>query len=148
VWGETAALLYWKDRAKSVRTFWGNWVRTGDLFREDEDGYFWYQGRADDLMKVGGIWVAPLEIEECLLRHPMVAECAVVPYTEEGLTLPRAYVVLRNPAEATPQTARALQEHVRAHLSPHKYPRDVRFVETLPRTPSGKVDRKRLREET
>jgi len=146
VWGETAALLYWKDRAKSARTFWGHWVRTGDLFREDEEGYFWYQGRADDLMKVGGIWVAPLEIEECLLRHPLVAECAVVPYTAEGLMLPRAYVVLRDPREATPDLVRALQDHVRSHLSPHKYPRDVRFVESLPRTPSGKVDRRRLRE--
>jgi benzoate-CoA ligase family protein len=146
VWGETAALMYWKDRAKSVRTFHGNWVRTGDLFRQDSEGFLWYQGRADDLMKVGGVWVAPLEVEECLLRHPEVSECAVVPEVREGLTVPVAYVALQDPTHAGPELARALQEFVRQHLSPHKYPREVRFVDALPRTPSGKVDRKRLRE--
>ncbi|MDR5683836.1 MAG: benzoate-CoA ligase family protein [Armatimonadota bacterium] len=145
VWGETAALLYWKDRGKSVRTFHGNWVRTGDLFSQDEDGRFLYRGRADDLMKVGGIWVAPMEIEACLLTHPLVAECAVVPYTEGGLVLPRAYVVLREPQRASPEVARELQAYVRGRLSPHKFPRDVHFAESLPRTPSGKVDRKQLR---
>jgi len=146
VWGETAGLLYWKDRGKSVRTFHGNWVRTGDLFREDEEGRFWYQGRADDLMKVGGIWVAPAEVEGCLLQHPLVAECAVVPREQEGLVVPRAYVVVRDPGRAGEALARELQDHVRRHLSPHKYPREVVFVDGLPRTPSGKVDRKRLRE--
>jgi benzoate-CoA ligase family protein len=146
VWGETAALLYWKDRGKSVRTFYGNWVRTGDLFREDPEGYLWYQGRADDLMKVGGVWVAPMEVEDCLRQHPLVEECAVVPRVREGLSVPAAYVVLRDPTSAGPETARALQEHVRQHLSAHKYPREVYFLPSLPRTPSGKVDRRGLRE--
>lgn len=145
VWGETAGLLYWKDRGKSVRTFHGNWVRTGDLFLQDAEGRFWYQGRADDLMKVGGIWVAPAEVERCLLQHPLVAECAVVPHEAGGLVTPWAYVVLREPGRAGEALAKELQEYVRAQLSPHKYPRRIRFVDSLPRTPSGKVDRKQLR---
>lgn len=142
--GESAALLYWGDHEKSKRTFAGDRVRTGDLFRRDEDGYFWYQGRADDLLKVGGIWVAPLEIESCLLAHPSVAECAVAGYDDGGLTLPRAYVVLRE-AAASDDLARELQDFVRARLSPHKYPRQVEFVDELPKTASGKVDRRTLR---
>src|SRR5438105_3274202 len=118
-----AGLGYWADDEKTARTFAGGRVLTGDLFERDADGFFWYRGRADDLLKVGGIWVAPLEVENCLLRHPAVAECAVVGYEEDGLTLPRAFVVLRGPAEAE-----ELQDFVRARLSPHKYPRDVRFV--------------------
>jgi acyl-coenzyme A synthetase/AMP-(fatty) acid ligase len=145
VWGESAAVCYWGDHEKSKRTFSGDWVRTGDLFERDEDGYFWYRGRADDLLKVGGIWVAPLEIENCLLGHPAVLECAVVGYEEGGLTLPRAYVVVRD-GEPSDGLARELQDFVRTALSPHKYPRDVRFVEELPKTASGKVDRRALRE--
>ncbi|MDQ7859531.1 MAG: benzoate-CoA ligase family protein [Armatimonadota bacterium] len=143
--GESTALLYWDDHEKTKHTFHGDWVRTGDLFRQDADGFFWYQGRADDLLKVGGIWVAPLEIEGCLVEHEAVAECAVVGYEEAGLVLPRAYVVLRAGRAGGPELAKALQEFVRARLSPHKYPRDVRFIESMPRTPSGKVDRKALR---
>jgi len=143
--GDSTALFYWDDHEKTKHTFHGDWVRTGDLFRQDADGFFWYQGRADDLLKVGGIWVAPLEIEGCLVEHEAVAECAVVGYEEAGLVLPRAYVVLRAGHAGSPALAKALQEFVRARLSPHKYPRDVRFIERLPRTPSGKVDRKALR---
>jgi benzoate-CoA ligase family protein len=145
VWGESAAVCYWGDHEQSKRTFSGDWVRTGDLFERDEEGYFWYRGRADDLLKVGGIWVAPLEIENCLLGHPAVLECAVVGYEEGGLTLPRAYVVVRD-GEPPDGLARELQDFVRTALSPHKYPRDVRFVEELPKTASGKVDRRALRE--
>ena len=142
VTGDSSALCYWGDHEKSKRTFHGDTVRTGDLFVRDEDGYFWYQGRADDLLKVGGIWVAPLEIENVLLAHPAVAECAIVGYTEKGLTLPRAWVVARTDVEG-----KELQDFVRANLSPHKYPRDVRFVDSLPKTASGKVDRRALRED-
>ena len=104
-------------------------------------GFYWYRGRADDLLKVGGIWVAPLEVENCLLKHPAVAEVAVVGYEEGGLTLPVAFVVLRDGHEPEIQE---LQDFVRSELSPHKYPRDVRFVSELPKTASGKVDRKSL----
>jgi benzoate-CoA ligase family protein len=141
--GDTAALMYWNAREKSLETFSGDTVMSGDLFARDADGFFHYRGRADDLLKVGGIWVAPQEIEQCLAAHPDVAECAVVGYEEDGLQKPRAFVVLHH--QATPDAA-ALQAHVKATLSPHKYPRDVRFVAELPKTGSGKIDRRALRE--
>jgi benzoate-CoA ligase family protein len=141
--GDTAALMYWQAREKSLETYAGNTVMSGDLFARNADGFFRYRGRADDLLKVGGIWVAPQEIEHCLAAHPDVADCAVVGYEEDGLQKPRAFVVLRHGASAD---AEALQAHVKATLSPHKYPRDVRFVSQLPRTGSGKVDRRALRE--
>jgi benzoate-CoA ligase family protein len=139
VTGDTAALFYFGDDEKTQRTFDGDTVRTGDLFERDDDGFFWYRGRADDLIKVGGIWVAPAEIEHCLVGHPDVVECAVVGAAQNGLTVPRAYVVVRQPVEET-----ALQDFVRERLSPHKYPREVVFVDDLPKTPSGKLDRKAL----
>ena len=143
--GESAGAFYWNDHERSKRTFHGDRVRTGDLFVRDPEGYFWYRGRADDLLKVGGIWVAPLEIESCLLRHPAVAECAVAGYDEGGLMLPCAWVVSR--VDSGDELGQELQEFVRRELSPHKYPRAVRFVDELPKTASGKVDRKALREE-
>ena len=139
--GDTAALLYWGEHEKTKQTFSGDTVRTGDLFERDEDGFFWYRGRADDLIKVGVIWVAPAEIEDCLLGHPDVVECAVVGHVEEGLTLARAYVVARAELEDS-----ALQAFVRERLSGHKVPRLVSFVDELPKTPSGKIDRRALRE--
>lgn len=141
--GDTAALMYWESREKSVETYAGDLVMSGDLVERDAEGYFRYRGRADDLLKVGGIWVAPQEIEQCLAAHPDVVECAVVGYAEDGLEKPRAFVVLGPQARAD---AGALQSHVKTTLSPHKYPRDVRFVDTLPKTGSGKVDRRALRE--
>lgn len=143
--GESTALMYWDDHEKSKRTFSGDQVRTGDLFARDAEGYFRYCGRADELLKVGGIWVAPLEIENCLMRHPAVVECAVVGYEEDGLTRPRAYVVPAAEFHPSGELARELRQHVRSRLSPHKYPRDVRFVPGLPKTASGKVDRRALR---
>jgi benzoate-CoA ligase family protein len=138
--GDTAALLYWNEHEKSKATFSGDTVRTGDLFERDEEGFFWYRGRADDLIKVGGIWVAPAEVEDCLLGHPDVVECAVVGRDEGGLTRACAYVVVRRAADAE-----ALQAFVRGRLSPHKVPREIALVEELPKTPSGKIDRKALR---
>jgi acyl-coenzyme A synthetase/AMP-(fatty) acid ligase len=143
VQADTAALMYWNARGSSLDTFAGDVVMSGDLFMRDADGFFHYRGRADDLLKVGGIWVAPQEIELCLAAHPEVADCAVVGYEDEGLEKPRAFVVLRAGGAAD---AAALQAHVKERLSPHKYPRDVRFVAELPRTGSGKVDRRALRE--
>jgi benzoate-CoA ligase family protein len=145
--GDTSALLYWGEHEKTKRTFSGDLVRTGDLFVRDPDGFFWYRGRADELLKVGGIFVAPAEIEHCLVGHPDVVECAVVGYEEDGLTQARAHVVLRAGVEASDELAVVLREHVRAHLSPHKRPHDVRFVAELPKTPSGKIDRRALRSE-
>ena len=139
VTGDTAALYYEGDDEKTQRTFDGDTVHTGDLFERDADGFFWYRGRVDDLIKVGGIWVAPAEIEHCLVGHPDVVECAVVGVAQDGLTIPRAYVVARQAVEE-----QALQDFVRERLSPHKYPREILFVDELPKTPSGKLDRKAL----
>jgi acyl-coenzyme A synthetase/AMP-(fatty) acid ligase len=140
VTGETVALEYFQAPEKTAATFpRPHTVVSGDLVVRDSDGFFTYQGRADDLLKVGGVWVAPAEIENCLLAHPAVTECAVVGYQEDGLTKPRAFVV------ASDVSAAELQDFVKSRLSPHKYPRDVRFVAELPKTPSGKVDRKELK---
>jgi acyl-coenzyme A synthetase/AMP-(fatty) acid ligase len=149
--GDSVALGYFQDRDKSWKTFHGHWCRTGDLFQIDDRGYLWFSGRADDLFKVGGVFVAPLEVEDCLCAHPAVSGAAVIAATEDGLVKPKAIVVVRPEARArlaTP-TGRVeltveLQEHVRARLSKHKYPRWVVFVEDLPKNDRGKVDKKAL----
>jgi benzoate-CoA ligase family protein len=140
--GESTALCYWGDHEKSKQTFAGDWILSGDLFVRDADGYFFYQGRADDLLKVGGIWVAPLEIESCLAEHAGVAECAVIGLEESGLTRIHAFVV-RVEGDAT--GADELREHVRARLAGHKVPHAVGFVDSLPKTANDKVDRKALK---
>jgi benzoate-CoA ligase family protein len=143
--GDSVALCYWGDRDKSWATFHGRWCCTSDLFRQDEEGYFWFAGRADDLIKVSGLWVSPLEVEDCLLGHAAVAEVAVVGVEEEGLLKTRAFVVLREGFTAGDATARELQEFAKGRLAKHKYPRAVEFVADLPKNDRGKVDRKRLR---
>jgi acyl-coenzyme A synthetase/AMP-(fatty) acid ligase len=141
--GQSTALMYWGDEDASARTFAADLVMTGDLVERDADGYFLYRGRADDLLKVGGIYVAPAEIERCLATHPGVVECAVVAVEREGLVRGCAWVVVRPEAGATPE---ALRAYVRERLAPHKVPREVRLVDRLPRTGSGKIDRTALRE--
>jgi acyl-coenzyme A synthetase/AMP-(fatty) acid ligase len=137
---------YWLDRDKSWRVFHGHWCRTGDLFRIDEQGYLTFAGRADELLKVSGLWVAPVEVEECLMRHEAVLHAAVIGVEEEGLVKPKAFVVLRAGREAHGALAGELQEFVKARLAKHKYPRIVEFVADLPKNDRGKVDRKLLRE--
>ncbi|HZA77849.1 MAG TPA: benzoate-CoA ligase family protein [Acidimicrobiales bacterium] len=143
VTGETVAREYWRAPERSALTFKGDTLVTGDLFVRDADGFFSYRGRADDLLKVGGIWVAPSEVEACLIGHPDVVECAVAGHEHQGLVRPRAYVVPRAGADVS---AESLIEFARHALSPHKRPRDVRFVDELPRTTNGKLDRRALRE--
>jgi benzoate-CoA ligase family protein len=143
--GETTALMYWNDRAASVETYAGDVVMSGDLFVRDEDGFFTFQGRADELIKVSGVWVAPFEVERALLEHPDVAECAVVGIHQMGLTVTCAHVVPRAGVEASNELGLALQRFARDRLSAHKYPRLVRFVDELPKTGSGKLDRRALR---
>jgi benzoate-CoA ligase family protein len=149
--GDSVALGYHQDRDKSWKTFHGHWCRTGDLFRIDERGYLWFSGRADDLFKVGGLFVAPIEVEDCLLAHAAVSGAAVIPAVEDGLTKPKAIVVVRPEARAQLATAEsrrvlveALQDHVRTKLSKHKYPRWIVFVDELPKNDRGKVDKKAL----
>lgn len=144
--GDSAALCYWGDHEKSKATFSGDWCVSADLFRRDAEGYFWYAGRADDVLKVRGMFVSPLEVEDCLAAHPAVRECAVVGAPDEdGLTVPKAYVALRDGFEPGPALAAALQDHVRARLAKYKYPRQVAFVDALPRNDRGKILRRELR---
>ena len=143
--GDSVSQGYWLDRDKSWRTFHGHWCRTGDLFRVDEEGYLYFAGRADDLLKVGGQWVAPLEVEECLLGHAAVAAVAVIGVEHEGLTKTKAFVVVRGGHSAGGALATELQEHVKTRLARYKYPRLVEFVDDLPKNDRGKVDKKALR---
>jgi len=149
--GDSVALGYHEDRDKSWRTFHGHWCRSGDLFRIDERGYLWFAGRADDLFKVGGLFVAPIEVEDCLLAHGAVSGAAVIPAVEDGLTKPKAIVVVRPEARSQIATLEGrtkliadLQDHVRTKLSKHKYPRWIVFVDELPKNDRGKVDKKAL----
>jgi benzoate-CoA ligase family protein len=143
--GDSVSQGYWLDRDKSWKTFHGHWCRTGDLFHMDEEGYLYFAGRADDLLKVGGQWVAPLQVEECLLGHAAVAACAVIGIEDEGLVKTKAFVVLRAGHAASPALGVELQEHVRTKLAKYKYPRVVEFVADLPKNDRGKVDKKALR---
>jgi acyl-coenzyme A synthetase/AMP-(fatty) acid ligase len=143
--GETAALMYLHRYDRSQRTFQGEWLDTGDKYSVDEDGYYWHAGRTDDMLKVGGIWVSPVEVEGCLLGHPDVAECAVVAHSDgDGLTKPKAFVVAKPGARAD-RLADRLIEHCAANIAQYKRPRWVELVAELPKTATGKVQRFRLR---
>lgn len=142
--GPTSAVAYWNQRARSLDTFHGPWTRTGDKYAE-EDGYYRYVGRADDMMKVSGIWVSPFEVESCLVSHPRVLEAAVVAKRDDDdLIKPKAFVVLTGDAPSDDMAA-SLKAHVKAHLAPYKYPRWFEFVDELPKTATGKIQRFKLR---
>jgi benzoate-CoA ligase family protein len=143
--GDSVSHGYWLDRDKSWRVFHGHWCRTGDLFRIDADGYLYFAGRADELLKVSGLWVAPVEVEECLMRHESVLHAAVIGVEDEGLVKPKAFVVLRAGCTSTDALADELRDFVKARLAKHKYPRIVVFVDDLPKNDRGKVDRKLLK---
>ncbi len=143
--GPSAAEGYWNQREKSRRTFEGEWMRTGDKYVRDADGWYTYQGRTDDMFKVSGIWVSPFEVESALVSHPAVLEAAVVPNEDaDGLLKPRAVVVLK-PGQKPDGLVPALQEHVKATAGPWKYPRWIDFADNLPKTATGKIQRFRLR---
>lgn len=144
--GETAALGYLHQYEKSHQTFRGEWLATGDRFYEDADGYYWYVGRSDDMLKVGGIWVSPLEIENTLTRHAAVRECAVIGHPDQsGLIKPKAFVVLHAGYASSEEMGRELIAYCASELAPFKRPRWVEFVEELPRTTTGKLQRAKLR---
>jgi len=144
--GPSAAIAYWNQRARSLTTFQGPWTHTGDRYVRDADGYYTYCGRADDMMKVGGIWVSPFEVESALAAHDAVLEAAVVGHADaDGLIKPRAFVVLKDPARAGDALAAELKAFVKDHLAPYKYPRTIEFVAELPKTATGKIQRFRLR---
>jgi acetyl-CoA synthetase len=144
--GDSNAPFYWNRPDKTRETMRDGWIYTGDRFREDADGYFWFEGRADDLVKVSGQWVHPMEVERALAEHPTVRECAVLAVEDENrlMTL-RAYVALRPGHVADAATTRTLQDFVKRALVPFKYPRTIEYLEELPKTGTGKIDRLRLR---
>jgi len=146
--GPTSAVMYWNNREKSRDTFRGEWTRCGDKYIEDEDGFYVCCGRADDMLKVSGMYVSPFEVEAALSSHPEVLEAAVVGwFDEQRLVKPKAFVVLKMPDTATEELIGALQEHVKQKLAPFKYPRWIEFRTELPKTATGKIQRFKLRAE-
>lgn len=144
--GPSSAIAYWNQREKSRSTFEGRWTRSGDKYVMDADGYYHYSGRTDDMLKVAGNWVSPFEVESALIAHQSVREAAVVGQEDEnGLTKPKAYVVLKENAAAGEDAASELQQFVKDRLAPYKYPRWIHFVEDLPKTATGKIQRFKLR---
>jgi benzoate-CoA ligase family protein len=146
---ESIASGYWNKHEMTVKTFIGGWLRTGDLFYQDEEGYFWFKGRVDDVMQVGGIKVIPTEVEKVLMEHPAVVECAVVSAPDEhGLTKPKAFIILSSAYQPSSKLVQELQEFVRTKMAPYNYPRWIEFVEELPKTATGKIQRFKLRNST
>ena len=147
--GDSAALCYWGAHETSKATFAGDWCTTGDQFRVDVRGYYWYCGRTDERLKVGGIFVSPTEIENCLLEHEAVRECAVVGASDEqGLVKPKAFIVPAEGFAAGVELERELKEYVKARLAVYKYPRWVEFRDDLPKSDRGKLDRRALKQES
>lgn len=147
--GPSSCVAYWNDREKSLATFHGRWTRTGDTYVRDGAGYFTYAGRSDDMLKVGGIWVSPFEVESALASHEAVLEAAVVGKADkDGLVKPKAFVVLKDPARGEREAdalVAELQAFAKQHLAPYKYPRWIEFIAELPKTATGKIQRFRLR---
>ena len=144
--GPSAASMYWNNRERTRHTFVGEWTRTGDKYLTDKNGYFVYCGRSDDMLKVGGIYVSPTEVESALSSHPAVLEAAVVGRKDEsGLVKPEAHVVLTAGSKPDDGMVQSLQAHVKSLLAPYKYPRWINFVQDLPKTATGKIQRFRLR---
>jgi len=144
--GDSAAAYYWRNHEKSKATMKGEWLFAGDWYRVDEDGYYWYEGRADDMIKVSGLWVSPVEVESTLVEHPAVMEAAAVGVSVDGLTRVRAHIMLRDGYEPSDELVAELQEWCKARLKRYQYPHLVEFVDELPKTVTGKIQRFKLRE--
>ena len=145
--GDSTCACYWNKHEKTKATIEGRWIRTGDKYYQDEAGYFWYAGRSDDMLKVGGIWVSPVEVENTMIEHPAVHECGVGARADhDGLLKPYAFVVVRQGVVRTPELAAELQQFVRSRLAEYKRPRWVEFIDELPKTATGKLQRYKLRE--
>ncbi|MDT5296604.1 MAG: hypothetical protein QOJ76_3484 [Acidobacteriota bacterium] len=145
--GDSAALCYWQAHEKSKATFAGDWCTTGDQFHADAEGYYWYHGRTDDMLKVSGVFVAPAEIENCLLQHDAVLEAAVVGHDAgDGLVKPKAFLVLREGHAPGPELEQSIKDFVKSRLALYKYPRRIEFVGALPKNDRGKIDRKSLKD--
>ena len=143
--GDSTMAYYWNKHDRTKETLFGAWIQTGDKYHQDEDGYFWYAGRADDMLKVGGIWVSPIEVEATLIKHPAVLEAAVIGKEDtDRLVKPKAFVVLKEPAGGG-ALADELKAFVKDKIAPYKYPRWIEFVPELPKTATGKIQRFKLR---
>jgi len=145
--GDSVCAGYWNQHEKTKATIEGQWIRTGDKYTQDQDGFYWYAGRSDDMLKVGGLWVSPVEVENALVGHPSVLECGVIGHEDhDGLVKPMAFVVLREGVAGSPELCHTLQQFVRERLAEYKRPRWVEFLPELPKTATGKIQRFRLRE--
>lgn len=144
--GGSTSAYYWRDAERTKRTYVGEWIVTGDKYVVDADGYYTHAGRSDDMLKVSGIWVSPIEVEACLIEHPAVLEAAVVGRADEdALVKPCAFVVLKDGRAASEELSAELQAYVRSRLARYKYPRWIEFTAALPKTATGKIQRYRLR---
>jgi benzoate-CoA ligase len=144
--GDSIMAYYWNQHEKTKAALFGAWMQTGDKYRRDADGYFWYCGRADDMLKVSGAWVSPVEVEAALIKHPAVLQAAVVGHEDaDRLVKPKAFVVPRSPDQAGPALAAELQAFVKERIAPYKYPRWIEFRSELPMTATGKIQRFKLR---
>jgi benzoate-CoA ligase len=145
--GDSIATCYWNRRELTTDRMRGRWFFTGDKYWKDNEGYYWYAGRSDDMFRVSGQWVSPAEVESALIEHACVLEAAVVAYREDtDLHTPKAFIVLRSGVSPTAELARELQELVKQRITPYKYPRRIEFIEELPKSPTGKLLRYKLRE--
>jgi benzoate-CoA ligase family protein len=144
--GDSALALYWAQHEKTKRSVLGEWFFTGDRYRVDADGYYWYEGRSDDMIKVSGLWASPIEIESVLLEHPAVGESAVVGVEVEGFTRIKAFVITKNGIDRGDGLVAELQEHCKSRLQRYQYPHLIEFVDELPKTVTGKIQRYKLRE--
>ena len=144
--GDSTAAYYWNKHEKTKESMMGEWFNTDDKFFVDDQGYYYYVGRSNDMLKVGGIWVSPIEVEACLIGHPSVLECAVVPgQDEENLVKPSAYIVLNKNYSPSEKLEREIKTYVKKELAHYKFPRWIHFVEELPKTATGKVKRFELK---
>jgi benzoate-CoA ligase family protein len=144
--GDANSPYYWNKHEQTKKMMQGEWLKTGDTYYRDAEGYYWYCGRSDDMLKVGGLWVSPIEIENTLMEHAAVLEAAVIGGQDaDGLIKPKAYVLLKSEFQASVELRTELQSHVKDKLAPYKYPRWIEFVDDLPKTVTGKIQRFRLR---
>jgi benzoate-CoA ligase family protein len=147
--GPSVVKYYWNRPELTAEAIVDGWFNTGDTYQQDEQGYYYYCGRNDDMLKVGGIWVSPFEIESALISHPKVLEAAVVAHSDEnGLVKPEAWIVLRNPSDACQDLEEDIRSFCKSNLAPYKYPRWIHFVQELPKTATGKIQRFKLRHES
>jgi benzoate-CoA ligase len=145
--GPSAALMYWNNRSRTCDTFEGHWLKSGDKYICDDNGYYTYAGRSDDMIKVSGQYVSPIEVENTLIQHEAVLEAAVIGVADaQGLIKTMAYIVLRDGQEGSPAIEAELKTFVKEHLAPFKYPRSIQFLDDLPKTATGKIQRFKLRQ--